>query len=72
TIALVTQGEKRYAAASASYARALETMRAKGSPNDRNTLSVMDRYATVLASLHRTDEAKQLRQEIKTFGLRQP
>jgi tetratricopeptide (TPR) repeat protein len=70
TIASVAQGEKRYAAASASYARALETMRAKGSPNDRNTLSVMDRYATVLVSLHRTDEARQLRQEIKTFGLR--
>jgi hypothetical protein len=33
---------------------------------------VLDRYATVLVNLHRTDEAKQLRQEIKTFRLREP
>jgi hypothetical protein len=30
----------------------------------------MDRYAAVLASLHRTSEAKQVRQQIKTFRLR--
>jgi tetratricopeptide (TPR) repeat protein len=70
TIASVQEGEKHYEAAAVSYARALETFRAKGSPNDTHILSVMNRYAGVLASLHRTTEAKEVRQQIKTFGLR--
>jgi tetratricopeptide (TPR) repeat protein len=70
SIALIAQSEKRYQAASDAYARALETMQAKGSPNDQNLLSLMDRYAGVLATLHRREEAKQLREQIKAFRLR--
>jgi tetratricopeptide (TPR) repeat protein len=67
TIAYVQEGEKRPDAAAASYARALGTMRGKAAPTDRNMLGVMEHYAAVLATLHRTDEAKQIRQEAKAF-----
>jgi tetratricopeptide (TPR) repeat protein len=70
TIGYVQQGAKNYQAASASYGRALETLRAKGSPTDQNILSIMDSYATVLSSLHRGSEAKEVRQQIKAFRLR--
>jgi tetratricopeptide (TPR) repeat protein len=68
TIAVVEQGQKRLDAAASSYARALDIFRARGGLADRNIASVMDRYATVLAALHRQDEAKHLREEIKAFS----
>jgi tetratricopeptide (TPR) repeat protein len=70
TIALVDQREKRFDAAAAKYASALQTMRARSVQSDENTLSVMERYATVLAALHRSQQAKQIKAEIKSFRLR--
>lgn len=69
TVAFVEQGEKRLDAAASSYARALETMRAKAAPADRNLLGVMEHYAAVLATLHRNNEAKQIREEAKAFRI---
>src|SRR5207245_2686400 len=56
TIGYVAQSEKRFEAAASAYGQALMTFRRKGEPSDRNILDTMDRYAVVLASLHRNDE----------------
>jgi tetratricopeptide (TPR) repeat protein len=70
TIAFVEQGEKRLDSAAEKYSEALAIFRAKGDPNDTNILDAMDRYASVLASLHRNNEARQLRHEMQAFKFR--
>ncbi|MES1260236.1 MAG: tetratricopeptide repeat protein [Acidobacteriota bacterium] len=67
TVALVEQLENRLEPAAADYASAIGTMRARGAASNQNTLDVMDRYAQVLTSLRRPDEAKELRKFVKAF-----
>jgi tetratricopeptide (TPR) repeat protein len=66
-LALSKQREMQLEAAAADYALALAILRASGSMGDQIAIEIMDRYSVVLATLHRTREAKQMQAEIRSF-----
>ena len=67
TVALVKQREMHTEAAAADYAAAIDILRRSNAMSDQIAVAIMSRYAEVLATLHRTQEAKEIRAEMKTF-----
>jgi len=70
TIALVEQHSGDLPAAGRDYELALKIMRISQSAMDQRVFVLKNRYAAVLAGLHRNREATQLRSEIRAFQLR--
>jgi hypothetical protein len=70
TVALVEQGSGDLPAAARDYELALNIMRGSQAAMDQRVFVLKNRYAAVLAGLHRNREATRLRTEIKAFQLR--